>query len=82
MARPVRIELAGGWCHVTARGNERRAVFRDERDRRRFLELLAEKVFGSRLTCHTFHGLLRGVVDRSHVSQPLFKVFDHCADPR
>jgi putative transposase len=42
MARPVRIEVAGGWYHVTARGNERRAVFRDERDRRHFLELLEE----------------------------------------
>lgn len=34
--------MAGGWYHVTARGNERRAVFRDERDRRHFLELLEE----------------------------------------
>jgi len=25
--------MAGGWYHVTGRGNERRAVFRDERDR-------------------------------------------------
>ena len=44
MARPVRIEVRGGWYHVTARGNERRAVFRDDRDRRHFLELLQEWV--------------------------------------
>ena len=41
MARPVRIDVAGGWYLVTNRGNERRAVFRDDKDRLRFLELLA-----------------------------------------
>jgi len=40
MARPLRIEQAGGWYHITARGNERRAIFRDDRDRARFVELL------------------------------------------
>jgi putative transposase len=40
MARSVRIELVDGWYHVTARGNERRPIFRDQSDRRRFLELL------------------------------------------
>ena len=51
MARPVRIEVAGGWYHVTARGNERRAIFRDDQDRRHFLELLEAWVrrFGLRL---------------------------------
>jgi len=42
MARPLRIDVSGGWYHVTCRGNERQPVFRDDRDRRRFLELLAE----------------------------------------
>lgn len=41
MARPVRIDMAGGWYHVTSRGNERRPIFRDERDRAHLLELLA-----------------------------------------
>ena len=51
MARSLRINLVGGWYHVTARGNERRAIFRDDKDRARFLELLAEWVqrFGLRL---------------------------------
>jgi REP element-mobilizing transposase RayT len=51
MARPLRILRPGGRYHVTARGNERRAIFRDDRDRRRFLELLAELPtrFGTRL---------------------------------
>jgi hypothetical protein len=31
MARPLRIEHIGGWYHVNARGNERRAIYRDDR---------------------------------------------------
>ena len=42
MARPIRVEFAGVVYHVTARGNERRRIFRDDRDRHRFLETLAE----------------------------------------
>src|SRR6185436_10932209 len=42
MARPLRILIAGGWYHVTARGNERREIFRSDRDRQRFLALVSE----------------------------------------
>jgi putative transposase len=51
VARALRIDLVGGWYHVTARGNERRAIFRDDKDRTRFLELLSEWAprFGVRL---------------------------------
>ena len=53
MARPIRIEQAGGWYHITARGNERKAIYRDDRDRQHFCELLAEMVsrYGVRLHC-------------------------------
>lgn len=44
VARPPRLEIADGIFHVTARGNERGAIYRDSSDRRRFLELLAEVV--------------------------------------
>jgi REP element-mobilizing transposase RayT len=44
MARPPRLELAGGLYHVTARGNERRALYRDAEDRCRQLEVLASVV--------------------------------------
>lgn len=40
MARPLRIELEGAWYHVMDRGAGRKAVFRDDTDRRYFLELL------------------------------------------
>jgi len=42
MARPLRIDITGGRYHVTARGNERRAIFRQDSDRLHFLELLSE----------------------------------------
>jgi REP-associated tyrosine transposase len=40
MARLIRIEFENAVYHVTARGNERRDVYRDDKDRDRFLETL------------------------------------------
>ncbi|MHB8521155.1 MAG: transposase [Limisphaerales bacterium] len=54
MARPIRIERTGGWYHITARGNERRAIYRDDRDRRHFCELLEEMVSRFNLVLHAF----------------------------
>jgi len=44
MARPLRIEYEGAIYHVTVRGNDRRMIFRDDRDRERFLDRLADCV--------------------------------------
>ena len=55
MAGPLRIERPGGWYHLTARGNERRPLFRDDRDRQHFCQLLAEMV-------DRFHVRLHGYV--------------------
>jgi len=41
MARLLRIEYPGATYHVMARGNQGRAIYRDDRDRLRFLETLA-----------------------------------------
>jgi REP element-mobilizing transposase RayT len=51
MARPLRIERPGGRYHVTARGNERKAIFRQDTDRFHFLKLLTEQTerFGTRI---------------------------------
>jgi putative transposase len=54
MARPLRIEKAGGADHVTARGNERKLIFRDDRDRQHFLEVIAEMVLRFRVRLHCF----------------------------
>jgi putative transposase len=40
MARPLRITFPGAFYHITARGNERKAVFKSKRDREKFLEYL------------------------------------------
>ena len=40
MARPLRILIPGGYYHVTCRGNERKAIFKDDADRSTFLEKL------------------------------------------
>jgi hypothetical protein len=50
LARPLRVELTGEVYHVIARGNERKAIFRDDEDRKIYLERLAEiPVPGARL---------------------------------
>jgi REP element-mobilizing transposase RayT len=41
MARPLRVRLSGAVYHVTFRGNERRAIFRTDGDRRRLLAQMA-----------------------------------------
>jgi len=65
MARPLRIERPGGRYHVTARGNERKNIFRDDTDRYHFLELLSQlgERFGLRVHAYVlmdnhFHLLL------------------------
>jgi len=40
IARAPRIEVENGIYHVVARGNERKAIYRDAADRERFLEIL------------------------------------------
>src|SRR6266540_2691259 len=44
MARPLRIEYGGAHYHVTSRGNERKAIFRDDTDRD---EVRGQAVMGS-----------------------------------
>ncbi|MGE5347104.1 MAG: REP-associated tyrosine transposase [Acidithiobacillales bacterium] len=44
MSRPLRLEFPGAVWHVTARGNERRDVFRDDADRELFLSILGRTV--------------------------------------
>jgi REP element-mobilizing transposase RayT len=54
MARPLRIAFPGAWYHVTNRGLERRAIFREPSDRKRFLRLLAEASDRFALEVHAF----------------------------
>jgi REP element-mobilizing transposase RayT len=65
MSRPLRIHYPGAVYHVTCRGNDRRDIFRDDTDRRTFLEILAEsqaiyqvKLYAAVLMGNHFHLLL------------------------
>jgi len=42
MARPLRLEFAGGLYHVTSRGDGQEDIYLDDADRSTFLEVLAE----------------------------------------
>lgn len=46
MARPLRIEFAGALYHLTSRGDRQEAIYEDDEDRYRFLEILGEVVEG------------------------------------
>ena len=40
MSRPLRIQYPGAFYHVTSRGNERKLVFQNSRDREKYLSYL------------------------------------------
>ena len=40
MARPLRIQNPGAFYHVTSRGNEQKDIFKNDRDRHKFLSYL------------------------------------------
>ena len=75
MTRPLRLEAEGAVYHVIARGNERKAIFRDNRDRERYLEGLARyrERFGFRILAyclmdnHVHLALERGPVTLSRI---------------
>ncbi len=66
MGRAWCIEYEGGLYHVLSRGNERRDIFRDDRDRLTFLDVIGEMtdqyrvdVFAYTLMTNHYHILLR-----------------------
>src|SRR3990172_3671313 len=54
MTRPLRVVYPGAVYHVTARGNERKAIARDDVDRGRFVATLAQMVEHYRVVCHAW----------------------------
>jgi putative transposase len=54
MARPLRIELAGGLYHVTSRGDGREDIFLDDADRLAWLELFAQTCQRFNWVCHAW----------------------------
>ena len=58
MSRALRLLVADGWYHVTARGNERRAIFRGDGDCTQFLEMLGQlpERYGVRVAAYGLMG--------------------------
>lgn len=54
MVRPLRIQYPGAVYHVTSRGNERKAIFSDDDDRFRFLDILSQSVETYEIKLHGF----------------------------
>lgn len=54
MTRPLRIEYPGAFYHLTARGNEQKDIFREMKDRERFLEYLETSACRYKATIHAY----------------------------
>jgi REP element-mobilizing transposase RayT len=54
MARPLRIQYPGAFYHITCRGNEKRGIFLDDRDRLRFEKLLSESLDMYQVLLHAY----------------------------
>jgi REP element-mobilizing transposase RayT len=54
MARPLRIEYDGALYHVTSRGNDRKLIFKDDSDRKLFLNTLARVTQRCHWICHVY----------------------------
>jgi REP element-mobilizing transposase RayT len=54
MSRPLRLEFSGAFWHITARGNERREIFRGDDDRIEFLRILGRTVTLFRWRLHAY----------------------------
>ena len=54
MTRPLRILIPGAFYHVTCRGNDRRAIYRDDQDRSLFLDKLQASLFNYDVELHAY----------------------------
>ena len=54
MARPLRIEYPGAVYHITSRGNERKAIYKDDHDREGFLSTLQRANNRYNWICHSY----------------------------
>ena len=44
MSRPLRIQYPGAVYYVTCGGNEQKGIFKDDADRKRFLQILTQSL--------------------------------------
>jgi len=69
MARALRIEPPGVWHHVTARGNERKAIFRTERDRAHFKDVMVASIERFGLLLHAWALMAGNVKEQPSLRQ-------------
>ncbi|MEA3222621.1 MAG: transposase [Thermodesulfobacteriota bacterium] len=58
MARPLRIQYEGAHYHVICRGDDRKAIFQDGRDREEIISILSDslKIYSVNLYCYVLMG--------------------------
>lgn len=54
MARPLRLQYPGALYHITARGNERKSIYRTDEDRHVFIGLLVQAIERYQLILHAY----------------------------
>jgi len=54
MARPLRIEYEGAVYHITARGNEKKPIFKDDGDRLLFFDIMNQTKKRYNWLCHAY----------------------------
>ncbi len=54
MARPLRLQYPSALYHITARGNERKNIYRTDTDRQAFLRILSQAIERYRLILHAY----------------------------
>jgi REP element-mobilizing transposase RayT len=54
MVRPLRVDYPDAWHHVTCRGNEKKKIFSDDRDRKKFLDLLLKSTNLYNIDIHAY----------------------------
>ena len=86
MARPLRVAFAGGLYHVTARGNERKTIARDDTDRTCFVDTVAASLALVRrslppLKQRDWTVLVQGLDLRAESDADFKALLDGAADP-
>ena len=77
MSRPLRIEFAGAFYHVTSRGDRREVIYEEDEDREEFLGILSDVFEGFGWSCHAH--CLMPCDGRSREAAP---VVENKGDPR
>ena len=54
MARPLRIEYEGAFYHIVQRGIERKPIFKNDKDKQRFLSYIETAFSRYRSICHAY----------------------------